>query len=252
MQIARFRKSGHGAVYGMVKDDYLRVLVASPFDGMIVATSETCGFDEVEFLPPCEPEKIVAVGLNYKDHAEEIGMEQPDKPLIFLKPPSALIGSNSSIILPEESSRVDYEAELGIVIGKKAHQVSEQDADKYIFGYTCINDVTARDIQREDTQFTRAKSFDTFCPAGPWIETELDPSDLAITCMVNGKKRQASRTSRMIHSPQALVSFISGIMTLVPGDIIATGTPPGVGGLNHGDQVTVSIEGIGELVNTVI
>lgn len=251
MQIARFRKQGHGAVYGMIKEGYLRVLVASPFDGMIVATSETCSFDEVEILPPCEPEKIVAVGLNYRDHASELGMEQPEKPLIFLKPPSSLIGNNGTIILPGESSKVDYEAELGIVIGKKARKIPVEDADKYIFGYTCINDVTARDIQKEDKQFTRSKSFDTFCPVGPWIETELDPSDLAISCSVNGEKRQESRTSQMIHSPQSLVSFISGVMTLEPGDIISTGTPPGVGQLKSGDVVSIDIQGIGELVNKV-
>ena len=251
MRIARVRKEGKAPVYGMVKDDYIRVLVASPFDGMIVATSETCSIDEVEFLPPCTPEKIVAVGLNYSDHAEELGMPLPDEPLLFLKPPTTLIGHKGTIIRPDESSRVDYEAELGIVIEKTAKNISIEDADKYIFGYTCINDVTARDIQEKDVQFTRSKSFDTFCPAGPWIETEIDPSSLDIKCSVNGETRQSSNTSKMIHSPQALVSFISSVMTLKPGDIIATGTPPGVGPLNSGDEVTITIEGIGELTNTV-
>lgn len=235
----------------MLREGYVRVLVASPFDGMIVATSETCSLEEIALLPPCVPTKIVAVGLNYRDHAPEIGMEQPADPLIFMKPPSTMIGNNEDIVLPEESSRVDYEAELAIVIAKKTKAVSADNAYEHIFGYTCLNDVTARDIQKKDVQFTRSKSFDTFCPVGPWIETELDPSDLEIKCLLNGNIMQNSRTSHMIKSPAELVSFISGVMTLEPGDIIATGTPPGVGSLKHGDVVSVNVEGIGELVNRV-
>lgn len=252
MKLVRFiTKQKKTPLYGLLRDDYVRVIVADPFEGMIVGTSETYPLQEITFLPPCLPSKIVAVGLNYKDHALELGMPLPEEPLIFLKPPSSVIGPGDTIKLPSMSQRVDYEAELGIVIGQKAKDVSVEDAKKYILGYTCVNDVTARDLQQKDVQFTRSKSFDTFCPIGPVIHMEFDPSDARIQCIVNGEVRQDSRTSQLIHSPYKLVSFISQIMTLEPGDIIATGTPKGIGPLKSGDEVTVAIEGIGELTNKV-
>lgn len=252
MKIARYRlRKDPVPHYGLLRDGYARDIVASPFEGMIIGTSETCPLEEIELLPPCVPSKIVAVGLNYRDHAEELGMTAPVEPLIFLKPPSALIGPGEAIVLPDASSQVEHEAELAIVMAKRTRNVSEMDAPGHILGYTCLNDITARDLQKKDVQYTRSKSFDTFCPVGPWIETEIDPSDLRITCTVNGVTRQDSRTALLIHTVPALVSFISGIMTLEPGDIISTGTPKGVGPLGAGDQVIVEIEGIGPLKNPV-
>ena len=252
MMIVRYQtKNGKFPCYGLWREDHVRAIIASPFEGMIVATSETYPMEEVRILPPCIPSKIVAVGLNYRDHAEELGMTLPEEPLLFLKPPSSIIGPDEEIALPDMSSRVDYEAELGVVIGQKARNVAPEDASKYILGYICLNDVTARDLQEKDVQYTRAKSFDNFCPIGPWIKTELDPSDLEIQCILNGEVRQHSRTSEFIHPVPQLVSFISSIMTLEPGDIIATGTPKGVGPMKPGDEVVVKIEGLGELRNIV-
>ncbi len=252
MKVVRFRTDPSGPVhYGIWSEDHVTVMVASPFEGMIVGTSERYPQDKIELLAPCAPTKVVAVGLNYRDHAEELGMPIPDEPLIFLKPPSAVTGPGKEIRLPGMSYQVDYEAELAVVIGRRAKDVPADRASEYILGYTCLNDVTARDLQKKDIQFTRSKSFDTFCPIGPWIETELDPSDLRIQSRVNGQIRQDSRTSQLIHSVPELVSFISAIMTLEPGDVIATGTPVGVGSLRPGDEVTVEVEGIGALVNPV-
>ena len=206
---------------------------------------------DVFILPPCIPTKAVCVGLNYKDHIEEMNDKIPQEPTLFLKPATAVIGNEGQIILPEMSERVDYEGELAIVIGKKAKDIKEEDAKDYIFGYTIANDVTARDLQAKDGQWTRAKSFDTFLPIGPWIVTDLDPSSLDITTYVNGEIKQKSNTKNLIFNVFKLVSFISHIMTLNPGDIILTGTPSGIGPLKHGDTVTVEIEGIGKLTNRV-
>jgi len=197
------------------------------------------------------PTKIIAIGLNYLDHAKEFNMELPEYPLIFMKPPTAVIGNGETIIYPPQTQELHYEGELGIVIGKKARNVSEAEAGLCIAGYTCANDVTARDLQRMDGQWTRSKSFDTFCPLGPKIAKGIDPTNLAISTRVNGVTKQNSNTNQMIFNPFQLVSFISAIMTLMPGDIISTGTPPGVGPLNVGDTVEVEIEGIGILRNPV-
>ncbi|MEW6347658.1 MAG: fumarylacetoacetate hydrolase family protein [Thermodesulfobacteriota bacterium] len=215
--------------------------------------AEAGDFDlsHVRLLAPVEPSKVVAVGLNYRDHAQELGQALPEEPLLFLKPSTTVIGLGDPIRLPPQSARVDYEAELGIVIGKTAKGVTASQAKDHILGYTCLNDVTARDLQVKDGQWTRAKGFDTFCPLGPWIETELNPSDLGVELFVNGELKQRSRTSNLIFDPWQLVEFISGIMTLWPGDVIATGTPSGIGPLKPGDVVEVSIEGIGKLVNPV-
>lgn len=206
---------------------------------------------EVRLLAPCFPTKVVAIGLNYRDHAKELDMALPEEPLLFLKPSSSVVGPGDAIVIPHQSTRVDYEAELAVVIGKTARKVKRSEADQHILGYTCLNDITARDLQSKDGQWSRAKGFDTFCPIGPWIETELDPGDLSIELLVNGSTKQASRTSHLAFSPVELVEFVSGVMTLFPGDIIATGTPAGIGPLAPGDTVEVRIEGIGSLVNVV-
>ena len=253
MKILRFLPPGKDApLYGVLKEGgIIATIVASPFEGMIVETSEEYDEDACSLLAPCVPTKVVAVGLNYKDHAEELGMEVPEEPLIFLKPPSSVIGHGQSIVCPAVSQQVEYEAELAVVMGKKAKDVVAADAADYVLGYTCLNDVTARDLQKKDVQFTRSKSFDTFCPIGPWIETRLDPSSVQVRSFVNGEKRQDSNTSQLVHPVNKLIEFISSIMTLEPGDVIATGTPFGVGRIQPGDEVTVEVEGIGRLVNPV-
>ena len=197
------------------------------------------------------PTKIVAVGRNYADHAKELGNEAPSEPIIFLKPPSALLAHEGTIIRPAQSQRVDHEGELAMVIGKRARNVKSDRWRDVIRGFTCANDVTARDLQKKDVQFTRGKSFDTFCPLGPHIETDLDPSDLSLVTRVNGEARQNGRTSMMIFSCAFIVEFITSVMTLEPGDVILTGTPAGVGPLQAGDMVEVEIEGIGTLRNHV-
>ncbi|MGB9667565.1 MAG: fumarylacetoacetate hydrolase family protein [Thermosulfidibacteraceae bacterium] len=207
--------------------------------------------EDVKILVPAKPTKIVAVALNYREHAKEMGKPIPDEPLIFLKPTSAIINPFESIKLPAMSRRVDYEGELAVVIGKVCSNVEPDEVDEYILGYTCFNDITARDLQKKDGLFTRAKGFDTFAPFGPWIVTDIDPSNLRIRTKLNGNIVQEGSTSDMIFDVRELVSFISKIMTLYPGDVIATGTPSGVGFLSRGDKVEVEIEGIGSLVNFV-
>ena len=206
----------------------------------------------VKLLPPTMPTKIVAVGLNYRDHAKELKMEIPKTPIIFIKPASTVIGPEDPIIYPETSNQVDYEAELGIVIGKRAKNIEKDEAKEYILGYTVFNDVTARDLQKKDTQWTRSKSYDTFAPIGPMIETSVNPFDLPISLKLNGITKQNSSTKNMIFNCYELLEFISEIMPLEPGDVIATGTPPGVGPMNRGDIVEAKIEGIGVLKNYVI
>lgn len=202
-------------------------------------------------LSPIAPSKIVAIGLNYRDHAAEMGKPLPPEPLMFLKPSTAVIGPDAEIAIPPGAGRVDHEAELAVVIGRRARQVPAGSALDYVLGLTCINDVTARDLQRKDVQYTRAKGFDTFAPLGPCIALGLDPSSLDVECWVNGKRRQASNTRQLIFPVQDIIAFASSVMTLLPGDVIATGTPSGVGPLADGDRVTVKVEGIGELRNRV-
>ncbi len=250
MHFARFLH--HGRIsWGLVEGELVRIVRGSPF-GRWEATGETVGLAEVGLLAPCEPSKIVCVGLNYKDHARELGMPLPEEPLLFLKPPSAVIGDGEEIVYPRASRQVDYEAELAVVIKERTRRCGEEEARAKILGYTCANDVTARDLQRKDGQWTRAKSFDTFCPIGPFLAVGIDPSDLEIKLLLNGKIRQHSSTREMIFSVFQLVSFVSGIMTLHPGDVILTGTPPGVGSLAVGDVVSVEIAGIGTLTNRVV
>ncbi|MCM0753662.1 fumarylacetoacetate hydrolase family protein [Desulfovibrio aminophilus] len=207
---------------------------------------------DVRVLPVVLPTKIVCVGLNYRQHAEEMGKPLPSEPLIFLKPPSAVIGSGDAIVLPEGCGRVDHEAELGIVIGQTGRHIRPEEAARHIFGYTCANDVTDREIQKRDGLYARAKGFDTFCPVGPWIETEVsDPGNLAVRALVNGEVRQDGNTRDMIFGPAELVSFISRVMTLHPGDLVLTGTPSGIGPIMPGDTVSVEIENVGLLINPV-
>jgi 2-keto-4-pentenoate hydratase/2-oxohepta-3-ene-1,7-dioic acid hydratase in catechol pathway len=209
---------------------------------------------ELRVLPPAIPSKIVCIGLNYLDHARELAMGVPENPILFLKPPSAIIGHGDKIIYPDCSSRVDYEAELAVVIGKRCKNIPASKADDVIAGYTCFNDVTARDLQQKDGQWTRAKSFDTFAAFGPYIASpdELDVTNAKIACRINGQTRQASSTSNLIFDIPYLIEFITEIMTLEVGDLIATGTPAGVGEMQHGDTVEIEIQGIGILRNEVV
>jgi 2-keto-4-pentenoate hydratase/2-oxohepta-3-ene-1,7-dioic acid hydratase in catechol pathway len=205
-------------------------------------------------LPPSSPSKIVCVGRNYPEHARELGNEPPQEPLIFLKPPSSLIASGDNIICPAISERVDFEGELGVVIGKRARNVAKEDADAYILGYTCVNDVTARDLQRKDGQWTRGKGFDTFCAVGPCLVTkdELDPGRVRVRTFVDGVLKQDGAVAEMMFSVGAIIQYVSAFMTLEPGDLIATGTPPGVGPLQPGSKVRVEINSLGVLENTVV
>lgn len=252
MRIARF-KTANLERWGVVSGPRINVITKNPYEELeaVSPLATSYKFDRVKLVSPAAPSKIVAVGLNYRDHAEELNMPIPDEPIIFIKPSTTMIGEGDAIILPESSSRIDYEAELAVLVGRRARKVKEAEASRYILGYTCGNDVTARDLQQKDGQWTRAKSFDTFNPLGPWIETELDPSNLEIKLLLNGEIRQSSSTSEMIFPVAKLVSFISHVMTLLPGDVIMTGTPPGVGKIEPGDEVVVEIEGIGRLRNFV-
>jgi 2-keto-4-pentenoate hydratase/2-oxohepta-3-ene-1,7-dioic acid hydratase in catechol pathway len=229
---------------------------AYPFDGepweISVPSSRGVQVAGLPLLPPCAPSKIVGVGKNYRAHIKEMKSDTPDEPLIFLKPPSSLLASGEPIVRPAGYERVDYEGELGVVIGRRAHEVKPEHAMSYVFGYTCVNDVTVRDLQKKDVQFTRAKGFDTFAPLGPCIATDLDPSTLRLCTRVNGEIKQQTDISDMVFDVPTLVVFISRVMTLLPGDVIATGTPSGVGNLRGGDVVDVEIEGIGTLHNPVI
>jgi 2-keto-4-pentenoate hydratase/2-oxohepta-3-ene-1,7-dioic acid hydratase in catechol pathway len=251
MHIVRFDRQGRWG-YGILEGEKISVLWGAPYDGLST-TGEVMSLPEVTLLAPCEPSKIIALGLNYRDHAAEFGNPVPDEPLIFMKPGTAVIGPDEAIVYPAMSRRVDYEAELAAVIGKTARHVPEDKALDYVLGYTCFNDVTARDLQKKDGQFTRAKSFDTFAALGPWMETEIaDPDNLTVEAFLNGERRQHSNTSNMVFGVAQLVSFISRIMTLLPGDVIATGTPSGIGPMRVGDVVEIRVEQIGNLRNQVV
>jgi 2-keto-4-pentenoate hydratase/2-oxohepta-3-ene-1,7-dioic acid hydratase in catechol pathway len=207
----------------------------------------------MKILEPIPPSKIVCVGRNYREHAAELGNKMPEEPLLFLKAPSAIIASGDEIVLPGASQQVEHEGELGVVIGRIAHNIpSDEDPLSYVLGYTCVNDVTARDLQRKDVQFTRGKSFDTFCPVGPWIETDVDPANVAVETRLNGEVKQKGNTADMAFPVAFLIRYISEIMTLYPGDLIATGTPAGVSRMKPGDTVEVEIGGIGVLRNHVV
>ena len=250
MKILRFILRGERR-YGILEGETIRVLDGDVFADFQPGRALT-RLGQARVLPPCEPTKVIAVGLNYRSHAEEMGVPLPEEPIIFLKPPSSVIGHLDEIIYPPSSQRVDYEAELGVVIKRRGKSILPQEARSYVLGYTCSNDVTARDLQTKDGQWTRGKSFDTFCPLGPYVATDLDPKDLAISSRLNGQIRQASSTSDLIFGVETLVSFISQVMTLEPGDVILTGTPGGIGPMQPGDEVEVEIEGIGLLRNRLV
>jgi len=252
MKIIKFRKKNGPSSYGILEYPNIYPAEISPSGKISSERKRVLDISEAHLLVPCEPSKVVLAGLNYKDHAAELGMELPSEPVIFLKPISSLLPTLGNIICPGMSERVEYEGEMAVVIGKKCKDISEKDAAGHILGYTCLNDITARDLQKRDGQWTRSKSFDTFCPVGPVIETEMDPMNAEIKLMLNGKIKQHSNTSNLIFGVNYLVSFISKVMTLYAGDIISTGTPPGVGPVKIGDEVAVDIENIGRLVNKVV
>ncbi len=254
MKLARFTAGG-APLHGLIEDGVVHEIDGYPADrkSPVKRTGPSWPLESVRLLSPVLPSKIVAIGLNYKAHAAEFGKEMPEEPMIFLKPSTSVIGPGEEIIYPAHMShRVDYECELGVVIARTARNVTADESADYILGYTCFNDVTARDLQGRDVQYTRAKGFDTFGPTGPWIETGLDPLDVKIETYLNGEKKQAASTREMIFDVYELVSFVSRVMTLRPGDLISAGTPPGVGKMKPGDEVEIRIEGIGSLVNRVV
>jgi 2-keto-4-pentenoate hydratase/2-oxohepta-3-ene-1,7-dioic acid hydratase in catechol pathway len=246
----RFSAGRSGPRWGVVKGGTVEEILPDPY-GPHAPTGLSWRLKDVELLAPCEPTKIVAVGVNYADHAREFGKPLPKQPLLFLKPPSAVIGPGASIRRPPGSRRVDFEGELAVVIGRRAKNVRPASAVRYVLGYTVLNDVTARDFQRTDGQWARAKGFDTFAPLGPCIVTGVSTRDLKIETFVNGRRKQSSRTSNMVFKVPELVAYASRVMTLEPGDVITTGTPSGVGPLKRGDRVEVRIEKVGRLVNRV-
>jgi 2-keto-4-pentenoate hydratase/2-oxohepta-3-ene-1,7-dioic acid hydratase in catechol pathway len=236
--------------YGWIMGD-LTGLIEGDLFGEYQRREASRPIEKVKMIAPVAPGKIICIGRNYIEHAKEHQAEIPEVPLLFLKPPSSVIGPGDYILLPPQSKQVEHEAELAVVIGKKGRWISIENALNYVFGYTIANDVTARDIQRKDGQWTRGKGFDTFCPIGPWIETELDVADTLISCRVNQEMRQMSSTREMVFTVSQIISFASSVMTLNPGDVLLTGTPAGVGILKEGDRVEISIEGIGSLINPV-
>ena len=256
MRIIRFSAGGR-ARYGILAGNMIRGLYGNPcshlghLNSPSILDGTTYSLDKVRLLSPCLPSKIICLGLNYRSHIEEMKLPMPSVPLIFLKPSTAVIGPEDKIILPPGWQRIDYEGELGVVIGKKAKDVPEDRAREYVLGYTCVNDVSDRHAQAADGQWTRAKGYDTFAPIGPWIETEAEPDNLKLETFLNGELRQSASTSDLLFGVPKLINFISSVMTLLPGDVIATGTPSGVGPMNPGDVVEIRIEKIGTLKNFV-
>jgi 2-keto-4-pentenoate hydratase/2-oxohepta-3-ene-1,7-dioic acid hydratase in catechol pathway len=257
MNICRYEvrdASGAGSTvprYGLIEGENV-IEISGPPWGQWSRRSRSMRLVDVRLLAPVEPSKVVCIGRNYAAHAAELGNEVPKEPLMFLKPPSSIVGPEEAIVLTKYSQKVEHEGELAIIIGRRCSQLSDaEDALSFVLGYTCLNDVTARDLQKSDVQFTRGKGFDTFCPVGPHIETALDPSNVLVETRVNGAVRQSGTTSLMVYPPAFLVRWISRMMTLIPGDVIATGTPAGVGPLVAGDTVEVSVAGVGVLCNPV-
>ena len=245
MRLVRFNSEGSTS-YGMLDGDSIRQIMGEPF-AEINYSGETFSLADVKLLAPVEPKKIVLVGLNFASHAAEIHQETPSEPLIFFKPSSAVVASGEEIVLPHQSTQVEIEAELTVVIGKRAKNVSQEKVSDHILGYTVANDVTARDIQFSDLQWARSKAFDSFCPVGPWIETDFVPENKRISSTINGETKQDASTSEMVYSPEYLISYISQNFTLEPGDIVLTGSPAGISRVVAGDVVQCSIEGIGTL-----
>jgi len=250
MKIVRFA-ADNKVKYGILSGESIQAIEGEPFLS-IKPVDDHYQLSKIKLLSPCIPSKIVAIGLNYRSHAEETNSALPEAPMIFIKPPTAVIGPEDNIVYPPSSTRVDHECELGVVIKKPAWQVSKEEALDYVLGYTCFNDVTARDLQRRDGQFTRAKGFNTFAPVGPCIETELDPGNVPLETYLNGELKQRGNTNDLIYPVPELINFISQVMTLLPGDIIATGTPSGISPMLPGDTVEIKIEPIGTLRNYVV
>jgi 2-keto-4-pentenoate hydratase/2-oxohepta-3-ene-1,7-dioic acid hydratase in catechol pathway len=252
MRIARALLPDGRIGYGRLEHDAFLQLPGLPGVGEPAAPMAAFALDEVRLLAPCTPGKIVCIGRNYVEHAAEHGADVPKEPLMFLKPPSSLIGPGDAIVLPRLSTQVEHEAELAVVIGRQARHLTQDNALSCVLGYTVANDVTARDLQRRDGQWSRAKGFDTFCPLGPWIETRLESHSQRITCEVNGVLRQSGMTGDMVFAVPLLLEYITAVMTLEPGDVLLTGTPAGVGRLEAGDTVAIEISGIGKLKNLAI
>ncbi|MCL4369513.1 MAG: fumarylacetoacetate hydrolase family protein [Chloroflexi bacterium] len=251
MKLLRFSANGSPARYGLVEGDTVVTIDGDPM-GEFSPNGQQFSLGDVKILPPCTPSKIVAVGYNYVGHADELKEIQPFDPLIFLKAPTALVAHGEPIVRPAITQRLSHEAELAVIIGKTAKNVEPEDALQYVFGYTCGNDLTDRDLQKKEVQYARSKSFDSFCPLGPFVAPGLAPSDLKVESRVNGEVRQSSSTKLLIHSVPKLISWISKSMTLLPGDVILTGTPPGVGLLEPGDVVEIEVGGVGTLRNPVV
>jgi 2-keto-4-pentenoate hydratase/2-oxohepta-3-ene-1,7-dioic acid hydratase in catechol pathway len=251
MKFIRYQTKNQAPRYGWIYEDRVGPVEGEPF-GEYRRLEVDTPLNEVKLLAPVIPGKIICIGRNYVEHAREHDVEVPEWPLLFMKPPSSVIGPGDAIILPPQSVQVEHEVELAVVIGKTGRWIQPDDALQHVFGYTLANDVTARDLQRKDGQWTRAKGFDTFCPIGPWIETDLDPTDVLLSCRVNGEMRQMSSTREMVFTVQQLIAYISSIMTLIPGDLILTGTPAGVSPLHENDSVDCVGEGIGFLTNRII
>ena len=237
--------------FAELREGSATLLSAPPWLGGVPVPEKVVSWAENQLRCPVTPSKILCVGRNYAAHAKELGHEVPSEPLLFLKPPSALIGPGESIVLPKESARVEHEAELGVVIGRRCRNVSREEALSFVFGYTCVGDITARDLQKKDGQWSRAKGFDTFCPVGPWIETSLDPRALRVSARVNGATKQEGSTAQMMFPVAELIAYASRMMTLEPGDLLVTGTPEGVGPLASGDLLEIEIEGVGILRSSV-
>ena len=250
MRFVRYKQKAESIHYGWVLHDMVGPVIGSIFNEF-QRQEATLPLQDVQLLAPILPGKIVCVGLNYKTHAKELEIEVPEVPMLFLKPPSSLLDPCGTILLPPQSQQVEHEAELAVVIGKQGRWIAPEEVNDHLLGYTVALDITARDLQFRDGQWTRGKGFDTFCPIGPWIETEFDPADALITCHVNGEMHQMASTRDLIFNVRQLVAFASSVMTLFPGDIILTGTPAGVSPLHPGDLVEAAIEGIGNLRNPV-
>lgn len=256
MRLVRYwDKAANAARWGIHEGDRVRELTGTPYEG-VRPTSNTHPLGAVRLMAPCEPSKIIAGGANYYGHLKEVGLAVPEVPVFFLKPPSALIGPDDAVVYPPQTTRLEYEGELAVVVARPMRNTPPEEVLGNLLGYTCVNDVTARDIQvigGNLLHLCHSKSFDTFCPAGPWVETELDAHNLAIELRINGEVRQRpSNTSDMIFPVEKMVSYFSHVMTLLPGDLILTGAPPGIGPMQPGDQVEVIIEGIGTLRHTVL
>lgn len=250
MRIIRYQENDGPARYGWVLEQRVGPIEGTPYSAFQRGEA-TLPLASVQLLPPVEPSKVICIGRNYVAHAKELGNEVPEVPMVFLKPPSAVLAPGGTIVLPPQSQQVEHEAELAVVIGKAGRWIEPDAVKEHILGYTIANDITARDLQKRDGQWTRGKGFDTFCPLGPWVETEFDPADAVISCSVNGELRQMGSTRDMIFSVRQLIAYISSVMTLQPGDVVLTGTPSGVGPLKDSDELVTSIEGLGELRNRV-